>query len=271
MIRIGEFSNLTGISIHMLRNYDKIGLLKPEQIDKASGYRYYNERQIVFANQLQVLKNLGFGLKEIAELQIENESAERFIDFVQKKKEEKTEELKEIRNKIKLMEQAIRDLKKQDQYVLSIVIKKIPSRKVAAYRDIIHQFSDEGQLWAELIKRCEQLGVSFAATEYAFAITHQKSSDYSIIDVEVQRVVDKLLPDSDGIHFYELEECTAATVAFQGVYNQIGDIMQYMEEWIREKKYKLCGKPFSTYFISPGNERDPENFITEICFPIKKI
>ncbi len=30
MLKIGEFSTLTGISIHMLRNYDKIGLLRPE-------------------------------------------------------------------------------------------------------------------------------------------------------------------------------------------------------------------------------------------------
>lgn len=29
MLRIGEFSALSGISIHMLRNYDKIGLLIP--------------------------------------------------------------------------------------------------------------------------------------------------------------------------------------------------------------------------------------------------
>lgn len=33
MLKIGEFSDLTGISIHMLRNCDKIGLLKPEQVD----------------------------------------------------------------------------------------------------------------------------------------------------------------------------------------------------------------------------------------------
>lgn len=33
MFKIGEFSVLTSISIHMLRNYDKIGLLIPNYID----------------------------------------------------------------------------------------------------------------------------------------------------------------------------------------------------------------------------------------------
>ena len=85
MLRIGEFSNLTGISIHMLRNYDKIGLLIPEHTDEINGYRYYNERQIVIGNQIQVLKNLGFGLKEIAKIQMQAGSNENIIQFVQMK------------------------------------------------------------------------------------------------------------------------------------------------------------------------------------------
>jgi len=58
MLKIGEFSDLTGISIYMLRNYDKIGLLKPEQVDNESNYRFYGEKQIVRANHIQVLKAL---------------------------------------------------------------------------------------------------------------------------------------------------------------------------------------------------------------------
>lgn len=44
MLKIGEFSTLTGISIHMLRNYDKIGLLKPEQIDRMNNYRFLRRK-----------------------------------------------------------------------------------------------------------------------------------------------------------------------------------------------------------------------------------
>jgi DNA-binding transcriptional MerR regulator len=270
MLRIGEFSNLTGISIHMLRNYDKIGLLIPEHTDRINGYRYYNERQIVVANQIQVLKNLGFGLKEIATILIQDESNKNIIKFVHKKKKEKNEELENIKAQIQLMEQAIRDLKKQDMCALSVVIKRISARRVASYRGIIHKFSDEGLLWAELTKNCQQLGVQFADVEYSFAITHRYDSQNLVIDVEVQRVVEKLYQDTDKIHFFEIEECVAATIAFQGVYSQIGDVMQYMAEWVKENQYQICGEAFTTYYISPGNETNPEKFITEVCFPIKK-
>lgn len=236
MFKIGEFSNLTGISIHMLRNYDKIGLLIPEHTDRTNGYRYYNERQILAANQIQVLKNLGFGLKEIASIQIQYETKDNIIHSIQKKIFEKHEDVEKIKVQIQLMEQAISNLKNQDMFALSVVVKKIPVRKVASYRGIIHKFSDEGLLWKELTVNCQQLGVHFADVEYSYAITHQYDSVNSVIDVEVQRVVEKCYPDSDKVHFGEIEECVAATLAFQGGYGQISHIMLYMQEWLKKNQ-----------------------------------
>jgi len=43
MLRIGEFSKLSRISIRMLRHYDEMGLLKPIHIGPDSGYRYCGE------------------------------------------------------------------------------------------------------------------------------------------------------------------------------------------------------------------------------------
>ncbi len=34
MLKIGEFSKLSRISVRMLRHYDEIGLLKPAEIDR---------------------------------------------------------------------------------------------------------------------------------------------------------------------------------------------------------------------------------------------
>ena len=42
MLKIGDFSKLSRVSIRMLRHYDEIGLLKPVWIDPESGYRYYS-------------------------------------------------------------------------------------------------------------------------------------------------------------------------------------------------------------------------------------
>lgn len=39
MLKIGDFSKLSRVSIRMLRHYDDIGLLKPAEIDEFTGYR----------------------------------------------------------------------------------------------------------------------------------------------------------------------------------------------------------------------------------------
>lgn len=41
MLKIGDFSKLSRISIRMLRHYDEVGLLLPENVDKFTGYRYF--------------------------------------------------------------------------------------------------------------------------------------------------------------------------------------------------------------------------------------
>jgi len=43
MLKIGEFSKLSRVSVRMLRHYDEIGLLKPAEIDRFTDYRYYRE------------------------------------------------------------------------------------------------------------------------------------------------------------------------------------------------------------------------------------
>ena len=65
MLKIGEFSILSKISIYMLRNYNEIGLLVPAQTDDFTGYRYYNEDQLPIANRIQALKSMGIGLNTI--------------------------------------------------------------------------------------------------------------------------------------------------------------------------------------------------------------
>lgn len=43
MLSIGQMSKTCGVSVKTLRHYDKIGLLRPEQTDMFTGYRYYDE------------------------------------------------------------------------------------------------------------------------------------------------------------------------------------------------------------------------------------
>jgi len=62
--QIKEISDLTSISIRMLRHYDKIGLLKPS-LRRENKYRYYSEANLATLQQIIALKFFGFNLKQI--------------------------------------------------------------------------------------------------------------------------------------------------------------------------------------------------------------
>ena len=62
MLKIGDFSKLSRVSIRMLRHYDEIGLLRPVRIDPETGYRYYEAEQLFLAGRINALKDMGFGL-----------------------------------------------------------------------------------------------------------------------------------------------------------------------------------------------------------------
>jgi DNA-binding transcriptional MerR regulator/effector-binding domain-containing protein len=68
MFSIGEFARLGQVSVKMLRHYDGIGLLRPAMVDPATGYRYYTAAQLPAIGRIVALRDLGFGLREIAAL-----------------------------------------------------------------------------------------------------------------------------------------------------------------------------------------------------------
>lgn len=63
---IGAFAMLAGLSASALRFYDDAGLLQPERVDPATGYRLYSESQLLHASQLRQLREIGMPLRTIA-------------------------------------------------------------------------------------------------------------------------------------------------------------------------------------------------------------
>jgi DNA-binding transcriptional MerR regulator len=64
---IQEIARLAGTTSRTLRHYDDIGLLPPSRI-AANGYRHYDEAALVRLQRILLLRDLGLGLPQIAEV-----------------------------------------------------------------------------------------------------------------------------------------------------------------------------------------------------------
>jgi HEAT repeat protein/DNA-binding transcriptional MerR regulator len=66
LLSIGQFSQLTRISVSALRFYGDAGVLLPTLIDPDNGYRYYSLAQVAQAEQLSALRSVDLPLEAIA-------------------------------------------------------------------------------------------------------------------------------------------------------------------------------------------------------------
>ncbi|MBQ3156150.1 MAG: MerR family transcriptional regulator [Clostridia bacterium] len=68
MLTIKGFARLCGCSAQTLRYYDRVALLKPRQVDKWTGYRYYEEAQALDFIRIRNLQAADFSIGEIKAL-----------------------------------------------------------------------------------------------------------------------------------------------------------------------------------------------------------
>lgn len=268
MLRIGEFSALSSISINMLRHYDKIGLLVPEHVDKASGYRYYDKEQLVQSNRIVALKAMGFGLNEIKTANSMNQL--EIEQLLQAKLHSKQDEIKIIQNQIMHINEAMQGVNEDEEYALSIITKIIPEMWVVGVRGIISDFPEEGLLWKKLMEECEKQGIKIAESAVAMAINHGINDEKNAMDVEVRLSIEKSKEYNGDIKIYMIPECKVASLVFRGSYARISSINSFVAKWLENNKFEISGKAFSIYHNSPRESRIEEKFVTELCFPILK-
>lgn len=266
MLKIGEFASLSSISIHMLRHYDKIGMLCPQYVDVNNGYRYYNIEQLVQANQIVSMKNMGFGLEEIKNaLAMTRGQLEALLC---EKLESKKRETQMLKHQIDTLQKTILLQQNDEEYALSIVLKTMPEIHMVGYRDTIVEFSEEGRLWEELVKECEKYKITVNVNSVAMAIQHMISSQNNEIDVEVLLSTDEEQKACGKLKYRKMPKCQVVSIIFKGSYSQIGRINTFVARWLETNHYEICDKAFSIYHNSPRESQVEDQFVTELCFPV---
>lgn len=94
-LTIGQMAQLNHISEQTLRLYDREGILKAQEVDPESGYRYYHILQSARIDLIQNMKMYGLTLKQIKDL-LEKDDA----DMIWKKLEAQSNEIEEKSQKL---------------------------------------------------------------------------------------------------------------------------------------------------------------------------
>jgi DNA polymerase III subunit beta len=63
---IGAVARASGLTVSALRFYDGAGVLRPDEVDPVSGYRWYGEHQVALARVIAALRRVRMPVPEIA-------------------------------------------------------------------------------------------------------------------------------------------------------------------------------------------------------------
>lgn len=268
MLKIGDFSRLSRVSIRMLRYYDEVGLLKPDKVDDFTGYRYYNEEQLLAMGRINALKDMGFGVSAIAEI-MKSSNPKEIEQIFQVQKAQLLEEVKDLNHRIQFLDTAIARLRKDEIMKYDCIIKQMPERYVASVRKVIPKYEEEGRLWHILFSETAKFGMIPCGP--AMAKLHDKEYKENDVDVEVQIEVKGHYENTENVTFFTEPEMTVASATFKGSYEQFSDVYASLAAWVSENGYEFAGPMIDVYHVSPNDTRNPDEFVTEICCPIHRI
>lgn len=108
---IGEIAEFFNVSRKAIRLYEKKNIIKPVEVDKETGYRYYSVKQVQQLNALLEMKALGFSLDEI-KLIIDGETdKEVLLEALVKKQQAWQEAMEAAKHKAESLDNIISNLK----------------------------------------------------------------------------------------------------------------------------------------------------------------
>ena len=290
MLKIGEFSKLSRVSVRMLRHYDEIGLLKPAEIDRFTDYRYYREDQLPIAGRIAALKDMGFSLADIVRILEVYDDREKLEQFFSVRQEELEALSKDTAYKLTLLDAARKRLRKEEDMSYNVTLKTIPERYAATIRMTIPRYEDEGMIWGKLAE--ETCRMNLVEDDPCLCAVTYLDGEYKEENVEMMawKTVRGSYPDTEHVKFRTLPEVTVASCTYQGSYTQITDVYtavvasctyqgSYTQitdvytaviAWMEANGYEPAEPMFNIYHVSPHETQNPDEFVTEICYPVKK-
>ncbi|SDQ66323.1 MerR family transcriptional regulator [Microbacterium sp. cf332] len=145
MLSIGEFARLAGVSVRMLRHYDQLGLLRPQRVDAASGYRSYAASQLDRANRLIALKDLGFTLDQVGRLLDDGLSSASVAALLRERRAELSDGIAADRRRLHEVEARLRSIEKEIPVstFIETPLPQLTLTQLSAHIDEMAQIEDE--------------------------------------------------------------------------------------------------------------------------------
>ncbi len=266
MLSIGQISKVCGVSVKTLRYYDKIGLFKPERTDGFTGYRYYEEDQIGTVLLIGRLKRYGFSLVEIQNLLMSGDGENQKVQLsrqrfrLERQMEHLSVTIREMRLHLQEFERTGDIMSYQNQYVVEV---KKAEEQVLLTKRAKMSVEEFGNWYGKIFEKIAREGLT--PNGVVMAIYHDQEFDPAYNDTEVAVGI----REREKAEYIMPARLCAVTV-HKGPYSALPDAYGAIVSWINANGLQMDGVPYEIYRKSHMDGALPEDWETEIFFPVRK-
>jgi DNA-binding transcriptional MerR regulator len=273
MLNIGEFARLGQVSPRMLRHYDEIGMLKPDRVDPANGYRLYGAYQLSRLHRILALRDLGFTLERIREILEENPPVEQLRGMLRMRQAQIEQTVDEERERLRRVEAHLRALEGSNTMdVQDIVIKQTQPIRIAqaaaeglTHADIGPAF---GRLLPQVLGHLDAVGAKHGISAAYYEDENGTVEEGGIVLHAGFEIGDQEVPDSDVVRVVDLEVVEVASLVHRGSMEGIAASWEALVRWIEDSGYRLAGDCRELYH--EWREEHPDRHVTELQQPIAR-
>jgi DNA-binding transcriptional MerR regulator len=278
MFKIGEFSKLVQIPVATLRYYDQVGLLKPLEVDRFTGYRYYSASQLPRLHRILALKGLGFSLEQIGAVLDEGLTAEQMRGMLRLRHAQISQQLADVQNQLVEVEVRLQQIEREDEIsTYDVILKHVEPLLIASVRAILPAHSASGSLFPEVYEAivphvAEALGPHPGQGGQTLVLWYDTEHKETGADGAAAFILRCRVPDKGRMRVEELPACTMAATVHHGSYNTIGEAHEAILKWSEANRYRIVGPDREIYLYNAMPIRlDDPTYVTEIQYPVEKI
>lgn len=271
MLKIGDFSRLSRVTVKALRYYDELGLLKPSFVDPFTGYRYYRATQLPRLNRILALKDLGFALDQVACFLEQQGTLEQIRGMLHLRRSELHHHIMEEQARLARVEARLRQIEQEENMpVYDVVLKTIEPQTILGLRRVIPTYSHIGELFGEV---CGQLeGYNLRVMGPAIALYYDGEYRERDVDCEAAVPVSVVGEQASSAPVRELSGVeTMACLVHHGPYEMISQAYSTLLEWIEANHYRVDGADREVYLQGPDQVSTPEEYVTELQVPVAPV
>ena len=137
MLKIGEFSHLSQVTIKTLHHYDELGLIKPAHIDPVTNYRFYEVDQLPRIHRIMALKEMGLSLEQIGIMLEKELPTDEIRGMLHFKQAEIQQEMREAQRQLSLVEFRLRMIEAEINFPdLDVVMKRLEPMRFLSFFDL---------------------------------------------------------------------------------------------------------------------------------------